>query len=60
VGCENRASLPKDYDGCTEADDAIVGFANQDCVDGAGDLTSYDDRFYARLGGEIHPNDEAA
>lgn len=45
-------TLPEDYDGCDRGD-TIEAPAVLDCTDGS-KMTGFDDRFYAKLGGEIH------
>lgn len=45
-------TLPAKYDGCTE-DGGISAPTVLDCADGSS-WTSYNDKFYAKLGGEIY------
>lgn len=49
-------TLPEDYEGCEEGD-TLFASVTQDCKDGSV-FTSYDDRFYAVLGGPIAANVE--
>lgn len=46
-------TLPKNYEGCTSDPDTIEAPALLECDSGIGQFTSFDDRFFALLGGEI-------
>lgn len=47
------ATLPKDYDGCTNDDGSIEAAVSRECDSGIGTLVTYQDDFYALLGGKI-------
>lgn len=45
-------TLPEDYDGCMSDPDTIEAAVVMTCDDGS-EFTGFDDRLYAKLGGEI-------
>lgn len=46
-------TLPEDYAGCENADGSIEAAATIKCDSGIGAFTTYQDEFFALLGGEI-------
>jgi len=51
-------TLPAHYDGCM-AEDGMIAPAFVDCA-GGGQFTTYDDRFYALIGGKIAEADNGS
>ena len=45
-------TIDKDYDGCLDDADTLVAAIKTNCTDGS-ELTTYDDRYWAVLGGEV-------
>ena len=52
---QDGSTLPSDYDGCMDGDTFEV-LITRDCADGS-KLTTFQDRFYAVLGGTIHESE---
>lgn len=46
-------TLPGDYEGCTNDDGSIEAAATLECDSGIGTFATYQDEFFALLGGEI-------